>query len=81
MDYSHNKENEFYLWSTCSREDFTKFMNANPGCLTPVTTTNVPQTTDPGITPLECKLPAFLSTLKGSQTLNLNGKGIYEMKY
>ncbi len=76
MDYSRNKDNEFILWSTCSSEDFTSLMTKKPDCLAPMTPTNVPQTSNPSLTPLECKLPEFLSTLKGTQKLTLNGKFI-----
>ena len=35
-------------WSTCSIEDFQALINKYPNCLTPITSTNVPQSPDPG---------------------------------
>ena len=73
MDYWSNKESDVSLWTTCSLEDMTKLLQENPGCMTPATPSNIPQSTLPDLTPLECKMPAFMSDIRGVRFLRLNG--------
>ena len=50
-------------------------MNANPTCLTPISSTNLPATTvKPALTVLECQLGPAFAKLKGAHKLYLNGK-------
>ena len=74
MDYWLEKVNDSSLWSTCSNEDMTKLLTKYPQCMPQATPSNIPQTTAPALTPLECKMPSTLSNLRGLQFLKLNGK-------
>ena len=75
MDYWQQSNNDKSLWSSCSIEDMTALFSKYPDCMVPATSTNIPQFTPPGLTPLECKMPPFLSDIKGVQKVKLNGKG------
>ena len=74
MDYSGQNKNDYSLWSTCSNEDMTKLLQKYPECLTPATSSNIPQSASPGLTLLDCKMPSSLSDIRGVQFLKLNGK-------
>lgn len=82
MDYWLDKVNDASLWSTCSLEDMTKLLAKYPECMSPATSSNIPQTTPSALTPLDCKMSSSLSNLRGVHFLKLNGKfSVLFLKY
>jgi len=68
-----SSENDASLWSTCSNEDMTALLSKNPQCLTAATSANIPQAIPVALSASECKMPSFLSDVRGVHSYKLNG--------
>ena len=75
MDYAKKHEGNKRQWSTCSVEDMTKMIDANPTCLKVIDLKNPPiELPQLPLTKNECNLNKVKPGLNGYSEIQLNGE-------